>query len=109
MPPITSWFGVEGEAVVNHAWTAWHAGKGRILERLQTLLQSLEPERLDPSSFAVNSQVLLEEQLVAKGCLPPPRWQLVDVSTKRRALLVALEVGNEPALFAMQPSSQGRP
>ena len=33
------------------------------------LLIRLEPERLDPSSFAVNSQVLLEEQLVAQGCL----------------------------------------
>ena len=31
------------------------------------LLIRLEPERLDPSSFAVNSQVLLEEQLVAQG------------------------------------------
>ena len=44
----------------------------------------LEPERIDPSSFAVNSQVLLEEQLVAKGCL---RHVAIDAQTRRRCAL----------------------
>ena len=48
------------------------------------LLIRLEPERLDPSSFAVNSQVLLEEQLVAKGCL---RHVAIDAQTRRRCAL----------------------
>ena len=48
------------------------------------LLIRLEPERLDPSSFAVNSQVLLEEQLMAKGCL---RHVAIDAQTRRRCAL----------------------
>ena len=48
------------------------------------LLIRLEPERLDPSSFTVNSQVLLEEQLVAKGCL---RHVAIDAQTRRRCAL----------------------
>ena len=48
------------------------------------LLIRLEPERVDPSSFAVNSQVLLEDKLVATGCL---RHVAIDVNTRRRCAL----------------------
>lgn len=48
------------------------------------LLICLEPERVDPSSFAVNSQVLLEDKLVATGCL---RHVAIDVNTRRRCAL----------------------
>ena len=48
------------------------------------LLIRLEPERLDPSSFVVNSKVLLEEQLVASGCL---RHVAIDTHTRRRCAL----------------------
>ena len=48
------------------------------------LLIRLKPERLDPSSFVVNSQVLLDEQLVASGCL---RHVAIDASTRRRCAL----------------------
>jgi len=48
------------------------------------LLIRLEPERLDPSSFVVNSQVLLGEQLVASGCL---HHVAIDAITRRRCAL----------------------
>ena len=48
------------------------------------LLICLAPERLDPSSVEVTSQVLQEEQLVACGCL---RHVAIDANTRRRCAL----------------------
>ena len=47
------------------------------------LLIRPEPERLDPSSFVVNSRVLLDEKLVAQAVAP---WA-IDASTRRRCAL----------------------
>ena len=48
------------------------------------LLIRLNPERLDPCSFEVNSQVVLEDQVVARGCL---RHVAIDAKTRRRCAL----------------------
>jgi len=76
-----------------------HADFRAPLQMGDTVLIRLEPERLDPSSFAVSSQVLLDDQLVASGCL---RHVAIDANTRRRC---ALPVGVDRWLEA---SSLGR-
>lgn len=57
----------------------------RTPDRRDKLIIRLELERFDPSGFAVNSQVCLEERLVACGCL---RLVAIDASTRRRGALL---------------------